>query len=123
MTHPRALRSLFALPLLVLAAAAPTASGDTGISLAPVELASATRLVPEPDTSLLAGGVLQPAPVPDAQTALPTTLADGGTQLTPRVYSQHEQFGGDGFSNGSSVQAEQQRQRPALGLGIAVPVN
>lgn len=126
MTRSRVRCSLYALPLLALVAAAPDGSGAVGISLAPVELASATtRLALEPTAPSLAGDALQPAPVPDVQTALPTTIADGrgGTQLSPRVYHQHEQFGGDGFASGSSVQSEQQRERPALGLGIAVPVD
>ncbi len=124
--HDRMRCFLYALPLIGLAAAAPEPSGAAGISLAPVELASATaRLASEPDAPLLTDGALQPAPMPNVQTALPTTVADadGGAQLSPRVYHQHEQFGGDGFSSGSSVQNAQQRERPALGLGIAVPVN
>ncbi len=119
-------RILYVLPLLGLAAAAPEPSGATSISLAPVELASATaRLALEPDAPLLAADALQPAPMPNVQTGLPTSVADAdrGAQLSPRVYRQHEQFGGDGFSSGSSVQNAQQRERPALGLGIAVPMN
>lgn len=125
--HARLPHALLALPLLALAAAAPdNASAPAAISLAPVELASATaRLALEPSSPSLASGALQPAPVPDVQTALPTTVAEAGSgaQLSPQVYRQHEQFGGDGFSSGSSVQSTQQRERPALGLGIAVPVD
>ncbi len=123
MMRARLLASLFALPLLALAAAAPDPGSDA-LSLAPVELASAAaRLVAEPASPSSVGDALQPAPVPNVLTALPTVAADGGAALSPRLYHQHEQFGGDGFSAGSSVQSAQQRARPALGLGIAVPMN
>lgn len=114
-------RILLALPLLMLAAAAPA----PGIMPMPeAEFAMATpRVAIEPDAVTTD---LQSAPIPNVLTALPATIADDdadSASLSPRVYHQNEQFQGNGFSSGSSVQSSQQRgQHPALGIGLNIPV-
>ncbi len=112
------IRTLLALPLLTLVAAAPYGSV---IELPRAEFAMATPHLASPPEAGDAG--LQSAPVPNVSTSLPVVADDADASLSPRLYHQGEQFQGNGLSNGSSVQGSQQRnQRPGFGFGLNIPV-
>lgn len=92
----------FAPLLLILAAAAP----GPGTSAAPP--------------------VFLPAPVPDVDLAPPPPplAADPhATEVTPKLYQPSQQFQGDGYSYGSTVQSLQERSlKPAPGVSFKVPL-
>jgi len=87
--------------LLVLTAAAP---GPSNTAVPPVFL---------------------PAPMPDVDLAAPRPpLGDPhATEVAPKLYQPSQQFQGDGYSYGSTVQSLQERSlKPAPGVSFKVPL-
>lgn len=66
----------------------------------------------------------EPAPLPNRDLAAPRAPArPAESSLSPTLFTQREQFRGDGFSAGSSPQNEQERRlRPAAGFSLHMPL-
>jgi hypothetical protein len=67
-----------------------------------------------------------PAPMPNADIFAPIPRVEDpkATQVTPHLFSPQQQFRGDGYSPGSTVQASQERQlKPAPGISMKVPLD
>ena len=114
------MKSLWLLPAaLILAAASPprqitlTVPGD-GFGSNPL---GASR--PAPTATRL-----EPAPLPDREVTGPAAGSGGasGPTVSPTVFANREQYRGDGFSRGSTAQAEQERNvRPSVGFKLRMP--
>ncbi len=64
------------------------------------------------------------APTPNRDLDVPTgPRAKAAPELAPGLFSRSEQYRGEGFSNGSSAQAEQERRiRPGAGFKLRLPL-
>ncbi len=65
----------------------------------------------------------QPAPLPNRDLSGPTgPRASTEPTLAPTLFTSHERYRGDGFSRGSSVQGEQERNvKPPVGFSLHMP--
>jgi hypothetical protein len=91
--------------------------------LAPTFPANTTvKIAPPADP----GPQFEPAPMPDADLYPPVAHVDNpqAAQLTPSLFQPKNQYRGDGFSPGSTVQGNQERLlKPTPGLSMKVPLN
>ncbi len=116
MTRRDAMMGAALLPLmLVLGAAAPVTTGDSFATAAPPSAGT-----PPADPGF------EPAPVPDMSLAAPS--GGGGDNATapslrPNLFTEHQQWQGNGFVNSSTAQAQREsRMRPGAGFSISVPM-
>ena len=70
------------------------------------------------------GPVFTPAPVPDVDATGPQgPRATLDPSLSPGLFHRSEQYRGEGYSSGSSAQAEQERRvRPGAGFKLRLPI-
>ncbi len=115
------MRTLWLLPLaLPLMAAAP----PRRLSLA---VPADTYALPTPSFSVGSTSrkpSFEPAPLPNRDLSAPRQAsAPAETSLAPTLFTQREQFRGDGFSRGSTAQGEQERRlRPGAGFALHMPL-
>jgi hypothetical protein len=66
----------------------------------------------------------EPAPLPNRDLSAPQQAsAPAETHLAPTLFTQREQFRGDGYSPGSTAQSEQEhRLRPGAGISLHMPL-
>jgi len=68
------------------------------------------------------GPTFEPAPTPDRDVRLPTTRASDKPSFGPSLFTTPNQYRGDGFSPGSTAQAEQEkRTKPGAGFSLHMP--
>ena len=100
---------------ILLGAAGPLSSGATFSSLTN----------PPDATTPPADPGLEPAPVPNLD-AGPPVGGDGDSaapRVRPDLFSQQQQFTGNGFVSGSTAQSERdERMRPGAGFSITMPM-
>lgn len=125
----------FALCLVAVALAAPcvalagTAAAPTPPKLQVQDLnalaAPASPALPAAGTSAVvaSANVLLPAPVPNPDIEAPHSASSPQASLNPAFLSRPVVFQGNGFSAFSTQgHAEDERERPAAGLNLSVPV-
>ena len=67
--------------------------------------------------------IYEPAPLPNPDAVGPPVASGGATTLSPTLFTQREQYRGDGFSPGSTAQGEQERNvQPAAGFKLHMPL-
>ena len=105
------------------AASLPVQIADTG-PLAATYAAPAAPVQKMPDQLTASQAMFEAAPVPNRTLDAPDSAGSAPTtQLAPALLSEKAAFAGDGFSGGSSQeQATTDRQHPAAGLSLSVPV-
>ncbi len=65
----------------------------------------------------------EPAPLPNRDLSGPTRRASNEPNLSPTLFSNKTQYRGDGFSPGSTAQADQERRaRPGAGFSLHMPL-
>jgi hypothetical protein len=109
----------FCVPLLafVLLAAAPA-----GYNLTVPAPGSSFPVPPEPPA---AGppSKFQPAPTPNREVELTKPKASTATTVAPSLFTRPDEYHGDGFNKGSTVQSEQERRvKPAAGFSLHMPL-
>ena len=120
----RRFASIMAPLLPVLLSSAPALPQHRSLNLQATTPSS--RLLPLPPTP---PGVTEPrpsydlAPTPNRDLDVPADpRAKAAPGLAPSFFSRSEQYRGEGFSNGSSAQAEQERHvRPGAGFKLRLP--
>ncbi len=117
------MRTLWLLPLaLPLMAAAPprqqmslTLPADQGASLNDLPL-SLGAPAGKP--------IYEPAPLPNRDLRSPARRASSEPNLSPTLFSTKTQYRGDGFSPGSTAQADQERRaKPGAGFSLHMPLS
>ncbi len=121
---------------LLLVAGAFAALHPAAFHRADAQVAYANRTVPAPALPPLTtiplsvpsepGLKFEPAPMPDADLYPPVPHTDEtkSASVTPSLFRPKDQYRGDGFSPGSTVQGNQERLlKPAPGLSMKVPLN
>lgn len=72
-----------------------------------------------------AGPVFTPAPVPNRDARAPTgpRVRRPDAEFSPSLFNRSDQFRGDGYSNGSTAQSEQEKRvRPGAGFNLRMPL-
>ncbi len=65
----------------------------------------------------------QPAPTPNRDVELAKPRASNETTVAPSLFTRPNEYHGDGFSKGSTVQSEQERRvKPAAGFSLHMPL-
>ncbi len=66
----------------------------------------------------------EPAPLPNRDLTVPTTRQSEEPNLSPTLFTTKTQYRGDGFSPGSTAQADQERRaRPGAGFSLHMPLS
>lgn len=105
---------LSALSLVLMAASPP----QRGFIVAVPEQPGLGLGARKPPRAVVPSGSLQPAPLPNRGVEGPAHERAGrDTEISPTVPQRSDTYRGDGFSRGSTSQAEQQR-RTTLGAGF-----
>ena len=119
--------SIMAPLLLVLLLPVPALPQHRGLNLQATPPSS--PLLPLPPTPPPGGAPgmglsYDLAPTPNRDLDVPAgPRAKAAPQLTPGLFTRSEQYRGEGFSAGSSAQAEQERRvRPGAGLKLRLPL-
>lgn len=64
----------------------------------------------------------EPAPLPDRGLALTVPRTTAEPHVAPTLFTTRDQYRGDGFSRGSTAQAEQEhRYKPPVGFSLHMP--
>jgi hypothetical protein len=109
--------------------ATPSVAGT--ISSMPVQLVDAGALTQtnaftttaKPVAAAAQATGLVPAPVPDPDAAPPNTTGTVGPSLNPAFFARPVAFQGNGFAESSNLDHSlRERQTPAAGLNLSVPV-
>ena len=105
--------ALLALAIL-LGAAGPLSNGSTFSSLTS----------PPDATTPPADPGYEPAPVPNMDAGPPIGGGDSAApSVRPDLFSQQQQFTGNGFVNGSTAQGQRdERMRPGAGFSLTMPM-
>ena len=112
------------LPLLArpLLAASPP---QRGLSLQVPPPASSSTLLPLPPTppARVPTQTFDPAPLPNRDVDGPLApRASGAPSVAPSLITRSDQYRGEGYSRGSTAQAEQERRlRPGAGFNLRMP--
>jgi hypothetical protein len=65
----------------------------------------------------------QPAPTPNREVELTKPKASNATTVGPSLFTRPDEYRGDGFNKGSTVQSEQERRgKPAAGFSLHMPL-
>ena len=109
-------KAALALPLM---AAGPL---DRPLSLAIPRDGGFTLLQPVPKAASR-GPTFQPAPLPNRDLSKPAPeRATSEPSLAPTLFTSRSQFRGDGFSQGSTAQGEQEKKiKPGAGFSLHMP--
>ncbi len=117
------MRTLWLIPLaLPLMAASPPRQLSLGVP-------SDNFTLPAQSPSFSLGSAsrkarFEPAPLPNRDLSAPRqAIRPAEPSLAPTLFTQSEQFRGDGFSRGSTAQSEQERRlRPGAGFALHMPL-
>jgi hypothetical protein len=113
-----ALRAALLVMAIILAAASPA-----GFNLQVPAAGSNLPVPPEPPAKV-PPGKFQPAPTPNRDVELSKPKASNDTTITPSLFTRPEEYHGDGFSKGSTVQSDQDRRlKPAPGFSLHMPLS
>ena len=115
----RALLLLLAAPLL---AAAPV---QRGLTLQVPDKRGMDLPVPPKPPAEAPATSYGPAPLPDRDLDLPGRVGDDrATTVSPTLFNRRDTYRGEGFSKGSSADAEQDRRaRPGAGFKLKMPLS
>ena len=121
----RRFASIMAPLLPVLLSPVPALPQHRGLNLQATPPSS--RLLPLPPTppgAPRAGPNYDLAPTPNRDLDVPAgPRAKAAPELAPGLFTRSEQYRGEGFSSGSSAQAEQERRvRPGAGFKLRLPL-
>jgi hypothetical protein len=111
-------RLWLAAAALVLSAASPA-----GLNLQVPAPGSNLPVPPEPPA---AGPPtrFQPAPTPNRDVELSKPKASTATTFSPSLFTRPEEYHGDGFSKGSTVQSDQEKRlKPTPGFSLHMPLS
>ncbi len=123
----RRFASMVAPLLPVLLASAPALPQQRGLNLQATPPSSPLLPLPPTPPPGAAAGVgpnYDLAPTPNRDLDVPTSpRAKAAPQLAPGLFTRSEQYRGEGFSAGSTAQAEQERRvRPGAGFKLRLPL-
>ena|SRR5215471_11602248 len=103
--------------IILLAVAVATSAA------APFPNARYSALTPTLEQQAPAPG-FTPAPVPNPDLIAPSRAQQPKPELAPQLFRPRSRYGGEGFTPGSTVDAEQnQNVRPVPGMNLSVPLN
>ena len=109
---------LLATPFL--AAASP----QQGISLQVMPDYPFAATVSKPPPAKSTGPVYEPAPLPNPDVSAPYRADGGGTRISPSLFNRKDDYRGDSFSKGETVQSDQNRRLlPSPGLTLSMPLD
>lgn len=112
-------RLALALVAPLLAAAAPPQS--LSLQVVPSPKYPFTARAPAPPRP--SGPVYEPAPLPNPDITAPRRAESQGTEISPSLFNRRDQFRGDSFLKGDSVQSDQDRRmRPSAGFKLRMPL-
>ncbi len=106
---------------LVVAALVVAAASPSGFSLQ-VPAPGSNLPTPPAPPSTVPPERFQPAPTPNRDVELSKPKASTATTITPSLFTRPEEYHGDGFSKGSTVQSDQEKRlKPAPGFSLHMP--
>ncbi len=121
----RRFASIMAPLLPVLLSSAPALPQHRGLNLQATPPSSPMLpLPPTPPGAARSGPSYDVAPTPNRDLDAPNgPRANAAPELEPGLFTRGQQYRGEGYSSGSSAQAEQERRvRPGAGFKLRLPL-
>ena len=115
------MRQVVVIAGAILAGAAGPRSMSLRVTPDPLAVAAPSRPAP---VAAAPGPVFEPAPLPNADIGAPDNSDSGsGTQFSPMLLHRRDAFRGDGFSPGSTVESNENRNlQPGAGFRLSMPL-